>query len=49
MDYIFRWLAIKFLPGQAQPAVEANGSSLNSPGNRQATNHRHWGARHGIS
>jgi ribonucleoside-diphosphate reductase alpha chain len=25
MDYIFRWLAIKFLPGQAQGAEEANG------------------------
>ena len=25
MDYIFRWLAIKFLPGQAQPTQEANG------------------------
>jgi ribonucleoside-diphosphate reductase alpha chain len=29
MDYIFRWLAIKFLPGEAQPREEANGSPLN--------------------
>jgi ribonucleoside-diphosphate reductase alpha chain len=29
MDYIFRWLAIKFLPGEAQPSEEASGSPLN--------------------
>ena len=31
MDYIFRWLAIKFLPGQAQPALEANGLAAQTP------------------
>jgi len=30
MDYIFRWLAIKFLPGEARPREEANGSTLNA-------------------
>jgi ribonucleoside-diphosphate reductase alpha chain len=35
MDYIFRWLAIKFLPGEAQPTEEANGSALN--GGEKAT------------
>jgi ribonucleoside-diphosphate reductase alpha chain len=29
MDYIFRWLAIKFLPGDAQPSEEASGSPVN--------------------
>ncbi|MGD0129561.1 MAG: vitamin B12-dependent ribonucleotide reductase [Terriglobia bacterium] len=29
MDYIFRWLAIKFLAGGARPPEEANGSPLN--------------------
>ena len=31
MDYIFRWLAIKFLPGQAQATEEANGLATQSP------------------
>ena len=31
MDYIFRWLAIKFLPGQPQPTQEANGLATPSP------------------
>jgi ribonucleoside-diphosphate reductase alpha chain len=29
MDYIFRWLAIKFLPGEAQPREDPSGSPLN--------------------
>jgi len=28
MDYIFRWLAIKFFPGDAHPSEEASGSPL---------------------
>jgi ribonucleoside-diphosphate reductase alpha chain len=31
MDYIFRWLAIKFLPGQTQPTQEANGLATQIP------------------
>ena len=31
MDYIFRWLALKFLPGQPQPTQEANGLATPSP------------------
>ena len=37
MDYIFRWLAIKFLPGEAQTGGEANGSSLNGAHMEKAT------------
>jgi ribonucleoside-diphosphate reductase alpha chain len=29
MDYIFRWLAIKFFPGEAHPQKEASGSPQN--------------------
>jgi ribonucleoside-diphosphate reductase alpha chain len=36
MDYIFRWLAIKFLPGEAQPREEANGSPLNGANTEKA-------------
>ena len=32
MDYIFRWLAIKFLPGQALATQEANGLATHKPG-----------------
>ncbi len=31
MDYIFRWLAIKFLPKDAQPQEDASVSALNGP------------------
>jgi ribonucleoside-diphosphate reductase alpha chain len=37
MDYIFRWLAIKFLPGEAQPSEEASGSPLNGANVEKAT------------
>jgi ribonucleoside-diphosphate reductase alpha chain len=37
MDYIFRWLAIKFLPGEAQPSEEASGSPLNGANMEKAT------------
>jgi ribonucleoside-diphosphate reductase alpha chain len=37
MDYIFRWLAIKFLPREAQPSEEARGSPLNGANREKAT------------
>ena len=37
MDYIFRWLAIKFLPHEAQPSEEASGSPLNGANMEKAT------------
>jgi ribonucleoside-diphosphate reductase alpha chain len=37
MDYIFRWLAIKFLPGVAQPSEEARRSPLNGTNTEKAT------------
>jgi ribonucleoside-diphosphate reductase alpha chain len=37
MDYIFRWLAIKFLPGDAQPSEEASGSLVNGANMEKAT------------
>jgi len=37
MDYIFRWLAIKFLPAQTQLAEEANGAALNGGNGEKAT------------
>jgi ribonucleoside-diphosphate reductase alpha chain len=37
MDYIFRWLAIKFFPGDAQPSKEASGSPLNGTNMEKAT------------
>jgi ribonucleoside-diphosphate reductase alpha chain len=37
MDYIFRWLAIKFLSGEAQPGEEASGSPLNGANMEKAT------------
>ena len=37
MDYIFRWLAIKFLSGDAQPSEEASGSPLNGAHMEKAT------------
>jgi len=37
MDYIFRWLAIKFLPREAQPSEEARGSPLNGANIEKAT------------
>jgi ribonucleoside-diphosphate reductase alpha chain len=37
MDYIFRWLAIKFLPGEAQPSEEASGSPPNGANVEKAT------------
>jgi ribonucleoside-diphosphate reductase alpha chain len=37
MDYIFRWLAIKFFPGEAQRSEEASGSPLNGGNMEKAT------------
>ena len=37
MDYIFRWLAIKFLPRDAQPREDASVSSLNGTDVEKAT------------
>jgi len=37
MDYIFRWLAIKFLPGDARASEEASGSPLNGANIEKAT------------
>jgi len=37
MDYLFRWLAIKFLSGEAQPSEEASGSPLNGANMEKAT------------
>ncbi len=37
MDYIFRWLAIKFLTGEAQPSEDAGGSPLNGANVEKAT------------
>ena len=37
MDYIFRWMALKFLPRDAQPREEASVSSLNGTDVEKAT------------
>jgi ribonucleoside-diphosphate reductase alpha chain len=37
MDYIFRWLAIKFFPGDAQPSEEASGSPPNGANMEKVT------------
>jgi ribonucleoside-diphosphate reductase alpha chain len=37
MDYIFRWLAFKFLPRDAQPREDASVQSLNGTGAEKAT------------
>jgi ribonucleoside-diphosphate reductase alpha chain len=37
MDYIFRWLAIKFFPREYQPDEEASGSPLNGDNTEKPT------------
>ena len=37
MDYIFRWLALKFLPRDAQPREDASVQSLNGKEAEKAT------------